>query len=70
MYKFPSFPSPSKKEPVKQITIELELDKAGEQITVELALDEAKRLDNYCNQTGKVAKDVIRELIQGITLTY
>lgn len=68
MYKLPNFPSPSQKEPVKQDTIELELDKADEQITVELALDEANILDDYCNQTGKVAKDVIRELIQGITL--
>lgn len=68
MYTYPNSPSQSKKETVKQITIELELDKTGEQITVELASDEAKRLDNYCNQTGKVAKDVIRELIQGITL--
>ncbi|WP_404827084.1 hypothetical protein [Dendronalium phyllosphericum] len=68
MYTYPNSPSQSKKETVKRITIELELDKTGEQITVELASDEAKRLDNYCNQTGKVAKDVIRELIQGITL--
>jgi hypothetical protein len=68
VYTYPNSPSQSKKETVKQITIELELDKTGEQITVELASDEAKRLDNYCNQTGKVAKDVIRELIQGITL--
>jgi len=56
VYKFLSFGSPSEKWVVKQITIDL-------------PSDEAKALENYCNQTGKATKDVIRELIQGLNLT-
>jgi hypothetical protein len=54
--KFSSLATSSKKSAVKQIT-------------VDLVLDEAKKLENYCNQTGKAAKDVIQELIQGLPTT-
>ncbi|MBW4614960.1 MAG: CopG family transcriptional regulator [Desmonostoc vinosum HA7617-LM4] len=37
---------------------------ATQQITVSLTLDEAQSLDNYCQQTGKAAIDVIQELIR------
>jgi predicted DNA-binding protein len=37
---------------------------AVKRITVNLASDEAKKLENYCDQTGRAATDVIRELIR------
>jgi len=34
------------------------------QISLNLAQDEVKRLEMYCNQTGRAKTDVIRELIR------
>ncbi len=39
---------------------------AIEQIILDLTSDEAKKLENYCEQTGKAETDVIRELIRGL----
>ena len=39
---------------------------ALKQIIVDLTSDEAKKLENYCEQTGKAETDVIRELIRGL----
>ncbi len=50
-HKLPSFATSSKKW-------------TGKQITLDLTADEAKKLEEYCQQTGKTATDVIRELIQ------
>ncbi|MGH7998346.1 MAG: CopG family transcriptional regulator [Brasilonema sp.] len=51
-----SFATLSQKSPVKEIT-------------VDLTPNEASRLEKYCNQTGKAVIDVIRELIQELSLT-
>ncbi|NMG19759.1 CopG family transcriptional regulator [Brasilonema bromeliae] len=42
---------------------------AVKEITVDLTPSEASTLEKYCNQTGKAATDVIRELIQELCLT-
>ncbi|MCC5634952.1 CopG family transcriptional regulator [Nostoc sp. CHAB 5844] len=39
---------------------------AVKRITINLALNEAKNLEKYCDQTGRPATDVIRELIRGL----
>ncbi|KAB8333598.1 CopG family transcriptional regulator [Scytonema tolypothrichoides VB-61278] len=39
---------------------------AVKRITVNLASAEAATLEKYCNQTGRPATDVIRELIRGL----
>ena len=39
---------------------------AFKRITVNLTLGEAKRLEEYCENTGRPATDVIRELIRGL----
>ncbi|MDZ8189448.1 MAG: RepB family protein [Nostoc sp. ChiSLP02] len=35
-------------------------------ITINLPSDEADNLENYCEHTGKTAKDVVRELIRAL----
>jgi hypothetical protein len=42
---------------------------AIKRITVNLTITEAKMLDSYCDQTGRAATDVIRELIRGLPVT-
>lgn len=42
---------------------------AVKRITVNLAAQEAEKLDKYCQQTGRPATDVIRELIRGLSVT-
>ena len=42
---------------------------AVKRITINLALNEAKNLEKYCEQTGRPATDVIRELIRALPLT-
>jgi len=42
---------------------------AVKRITVNLASNEAENLEKYCDQTGRPATDVIRELIRGLTTT-
>lgn len=54
--KLPSFATSNKKCVVKQITINL-------------TSDEAKKLEEYCKQTGKTATAVIRELIHTLHIT-
>ncbi|MEA5507311.1 hypothetical protein VB735_30300 [Halotia wernerae UHCC 0503] len=54
--RFSIFADPSKKSVVQQIAIDL-------------TLNEAKSLEQYCEQTGKAAEDVIRELICGLPVT-
>ncbi|MBG1240783.1 CopG family transcriptional regulator [Nostoc sp. NZL] len=49
--KFPRLATSSKKKALKRITLNL-------------TLDEAQNLEKYCEQTGRPAIDVIRELIQ------
>lgn len=39
---------------------------AVKRITVNLASNEAKNLEKYCEQTGRPATDVIRELIRAL----
>lgn len=39
---------------------------AVKRITVNLAAQEAEKLERYCQQTGRPATDVIRELIRGL----
>lgn len=39
---------------------------AAKRITVNLTFDEAKKLENYCQQTGRPATDVVRELIRQV----
>ncbi|MBE9104068.1 CopG family transcriptional regulator [Nostoc cf. edaphicum LEGE 07299] len=51
--KFPSLTTSSQKRALKRIT-------------VNLASDEAQNLEKYCEQTGKLPIDVIRELIQAL----
>ncbi|MEH1911274.1 ribbon-helix-helix domain-containing protein [Nostoc sp.] len=41
---------------------------AVKRITINLASNEAKNLENYCEQTGRPATDVIRELIRALPL--
>jgi predicted DNA-binding protein len=41
---------------------------AIKRITVNLALEEANKLEKYCQQTGRPATDVIRELIRKLPL--
>jgi hypothetical protein len=53
---FPIFATPSEELSVKQIILEL-------------TPDEAKKLEKYCEWTGKTATDVIRELIQDLPIT-
>jgi hypothetical protein len=42
---------------------------AIKRVTVNLATSEAKILDSYCDETGRAATDVIRELIRGLSVT-
>ncbi|MDF5714203.1 MAG: CopG family transcriptional regulator [Rhizonema sp. NSF051] len=42
---------------------------AVKRITVNLATQEAEKLEKYCQQTGRPATDVIRELIRGLPIT-
>jgi predicted DNA-binding protein len=42
---------------------------AVKRITVNLATQEAEKLEKYCQQTGRPATDVIRELIRGLPLS-
>lgn len=42
---------------------------AVKRITVNLASNEAENLEKYCDQTGRPATDVIRELIRGLSAT-
>jgi hypothetical protein len=41
---------------------------ACKRITVNLASVEAEKLGNFCDNTGRPATDVIRELIRGLPL--
>lgn len=41
---------------------------AVKRITVNLAAQEAEKLEKYCEQTGRPATDVIRELIRGLPI--
>ncbi|MBW4565303.1 MAG: CopG family transcriptional regulator [Mojavia pulchra JT2-VF2] len=52
-HKFLSLATYSKKKTLKRITINL-------------TLDEADTLEQYCEQTGRPAIDVIRELIRAL----
>lgn len=51
--KFPHLVTSSKKRALKRITLNL-------------TSDEAQNLEKYCEQTGRLAIDVIRELIQAL----
>ncbi|MEH2143269.1 MAG: CopG family transcriptional regulator [Nostoc sp.] len=51
--KFPRLATSSKKRALKRITINL-------------TSDEAQNLEKYCEQTGRLAIDVIRQLIQAL----
>ena len=51
--KFPRLATSSKKRALKRITLNL-------------TSDEAQNLEKYCQQTGRPAIDVIRELIQAL----
>jgi hypothetical protein len=42
---------------------------AVKRITINLASNEAKNLEKYCEQTGRPATDVIRELIRALPQT-
>ncbi len=42
---------------------------AVKRITVNLAAQEAETLEIYCQQTGRPATDVIRELIRGLPVS-
>ncbi|WP_335337762.1 CopG family transcriptional regulator [Nostoc piscinale] len=53
---FSSFPTSSKKQVVKQIT-------------VDLTPDEAQTLEKYCGQTGQAISNVIEELIRGLPVS-
>ena len=39
---------------------------AVKRITVNLAAQEAEKLEQYCEETGRPATDIIRELIRGL----
>ncbi|WP_180976494.1 CopG family transcriptional regulator [Fischerella sp. JS2] len=41
---------------------------ATKRITLNLASGEAEKLEKYCQQTGRPATDVIRELIRGLPI--
>jgi hypothetical protein len=41
---------------------------AVKRITVNLASNEANKLEQYCDQTGRAATDVIRELIRALPM--
>ncbi|HLO88790.1 MAG TPA: CopG family transcriptional regulator [Nostocaceae cyanobacterium] len=41
---------------------------AVKRITVNLATGEAEKLEKYCQQTGRPATDVIRELIRSLPI--
>jgi predicted DNA-binding protein len=41
---------------------------AVKRITVNLAVQEAEKLEQYCQETGRPATDVIRELIRGLPI--
>ncbi|MGJ5629802.1 CopG family transcriptional regulator [Nostoc sp. CALU 1950] len=51
--KFPRLATSSKRRALKRITLNL-------------TSDEAQNLEKYCEQTGRPAIDVIRELIQAL----
>ena len=42
---------------------------AVKRITVNLATQEAEKLEKYCQQTGRPATDIIRELIRGLPVS-
>jgi len=42
---------------------------AIKRITINLASDEAKKLEKFCEQTGRPTTDVIRELIRALPMT-
>jgi len=42
---------------------------AVKRITVNLATQEAEKLEKYCQQTGRPATDVIRELIRSLSVS-
>ncbi|MBH8553731.1 CopG family transcriptional regulator [Nostocaceae cyanobacterium CENA357] len=54
--RFSIFATPSKKPVVQQIAIDL-------------TSNEAESLEQYCEHTGKVAEDVIRELVRGLSVS-
>lgn len=41
---------------------------ASKRITLNLAAVEAEKLASYCDQTGRPATDVIRELVRGLPM--
>ncbi len=41
---------------------------AVKRMTINLASNEAKNLEKYCEQTGRPATDVIRELIRALSI--
>jgi predicted DNA-binding protein len=41
---------------------------AVKRITLNLATKEAEKLEQYCEQTGRPATDVIRELIRALSV--
>ena len=41
---------------------------ASKRITLNLAAIEAEKLQKYCNETGRPATDVIRELVRGLPM--
>ena len=43
---------------------------AVKRITVNLATQEAEKLEKYCQETGRPATDVIRELIRGLPIFF
>jgi hypothetical protein len=55
-HRFSTFATPSKKWVVHQIAIDL-------------TSNEAESLEQYCEQTGKAAGDVIRGLIRGLSVS-
>ncbi|WGV26260.1 CopG family transcriptional regulator [Halotia branconii] len=44
-------------------------EEAVQQIAIDLTSNEVQSLEQYCEQTGKVAEDVIRELICKLPVT-
>ncbi|MBE9206828.1 CopG family transcriptional regulator [Nostoc sp. LEGE 06077] len=53
---FPGLTTSTKKQVVRQITIDL-------------TPDEAQNLEKYCEQTGQAVSNVIEELIRGLSVT-
>lgn len=43
---------------------------AVKRITVNLASAEAKKLEKYCEQTGRPATDIVRQLIRGLGSSF